>query len=85
MGLAREHKVSGAIVRGTPNISPLLAQTQSSCMHIVEYVSHVSEGTRGSVGLARAGLSGVVVCLLGLVGLEDFRFQVPLREPEVIL
>jgi hypothetical protein len=38
------------------------------------------------VGLVRLGLSGEVVCLLGLVGSEDLRsmLQVPMGLPEVV-
>ena len=53
--------------------------------HVVEHMAHPSEGPGGSLGSAGAGGAGEVICLPGLVCLQDGMFQVPLGQPEVIL
>ncbi len=79
MDLAWACKVPGANCELAAQLSsPLGSDTVPyGCLvcssHIVEHLPHVQEGTGSLLGSARAGWSGELVCLSGLVGSEDVR------------
>ncbi len=78
--------------RAGSHISPLGSDTvpcvcRECRRHMVEHMAHAPEGSGGLLGSAGAGGAGEVVCLPGLVCLQDVlgMVQVPLLQPEIIL